>query len=272
MLEKTIAQLEDKSRKIRRHVLTMIAEAGSGHTGGSLSSVDIITALYFYKMKYDAKKPSWEDRDRFILSKGHAAPALYAALAEAGFFPHSEFKNLRKVGGMLQGHPSMTKTPGVEASTGSLGQGLSFANGVALAGKMDGRKYRVYVLMGDGECDEGQVWEAAMTAAHYKLDNLTAIIDHNGFQIDGPVDRIMGLGKFSEKWESFGWRVLRIDGHKYREIMLALDEVEQIKDTPTMIMAQTIKGKGVSFLENNNEYHGKPISAEQLQKALKELE
>lgn len=270
MLDEIIRRLEEKSRIVRRDVLRMIAEAGSGHTGGSLSSVDILVALYFYKLRYDPRNPKWEDRDRFILSKGHAAPALYAVLAEAGFFPKQEFRFLRKVGGLLQGHPS-SRIPGVELSTGSLGQGLSVANGIALAGKLDRKQYRVYALLGDGECDEGQVWEAAMTSAHYKLDNLTILIDHNGFQIDGPIERIMSLGKFAEKWESFGWYVQRVDGHRYRELILALDEADREKGRPKVIIAQTVKGKGVSFLENNNEYHGKPISLEQLKEALKEL-
>lgn len=249
----------------------MTTKAGSGHPGGSLSAADIITALYFHHMRYDPENPKWEDRDRFVLSKGHACPALYAALSEAGFFPKDILWTLRKTGSILDGHPDMTKTPGVDASTGNLGIGLSFGLGIALAGRMDKKEYRVYVLLGDGELDEGQVWEAAMAASHFKIDSLTAIVDLNGMQLDGFTRDIMSLEPLADKWVAFGWHVLEINGHNMRDILEALDAAEKVKSKPTVIIAHTIKGKGVSFMENQVYYHGKPVSEESLDRALTEL-
>jgi len=265
-----IKGLEEKARKIRRHIINMIFEAGSGHPGGSLSCVDILTVLYFYTMRHNPLEPKWADRDRFILSKGHAAPALYAILAEAGYFSVKELKSLRKIGSMLQGHPDII-VPGVEISSGSLGQGLSIASGIALAGKLDRKDYRVYTLLGDGECDEGQVWEAAILASHYKLDKLTAIVDRNGLQIDGPTEKIMCLEPIVGKWKAFGWHVIEIDGNKMAEIMTALDEAKRISGKPTVIIAHTFKGKGVSFMEWINAFHGKALSKEEMKIALEEL-
>lgn len=277
----TEAELALKARAVRRHILRMTAAAGSGHPGGSLSAADILTALYFRVLRLDATRPDWTERDRFVLSKGHGAPALYAVLAERGFFPVAELESLRRLGSRLQGHPDMKSTPGVEASTGSLGQGLSFAVGLALAGKLDRASWRVYALLGDGETQEGQIWEAAMAASHYRLDNLTAFLDHNGLQIDGPVDKVMSISPVEEKWRAFGWRVLSIDGHDLGAILRAtsaagkssVDVAENSEDRgrPTIIIARTIKGRGVSFMENRAEWHGKAPNAEQLEAALKEL-
>jgi len=214
-----IADLKSKANKIRKDIVSMITEAGSGHPGGSLSAADIVTALYFKVMRHNPENPQWEDRDRFILSKGHAAPLLYSVLAESGYFEVKELLTLRKLGSRLQGHPDMKRLPGVEISTGSLGHGLSVGNGMAMAGKLNGRGYRVYVLLGDGECQEGQVWEAAMTASHYKLDNITAILDYNGLQIDGPVKDVMHISPISNKWKAFGWYVVEINGHDFKEIL-----------------------------------------------------
>jgi transketolase len=221
--------LRDKARRVRIDILKMLTQCGSGHTGGSLSAADIATALYFYKMKYDAKKPDWKGRDNFILSKGHAAPLLYTVLAHAGFIEQAELCTLRKLGSRLQGHPDSKYVPGVEISTGSLGQGLSVANGIALAHKLDRVPNRVYALLGDGELQEGQVWEAAMTAAHYKLDNLCALVDNNGLQIDGPVAKVMGVEPIMDKWRAFGWEALDIDGHDLAAITSALDKAETVK-------------------------------------------
>jgi len=263
-------RLGDKARKIRKHVINMLYEAGSGHPGGSLSCVDILTTLYFHTMRHNPLEPEWADRDRFILSKGHAAPALYATLAEAGYFPVEELQSLRKIGSMLQGHPD-SEVPGVEVSSGSLGQGLSIANGIALAGKRDKKVYRVYTLLGDGECDEGQVWEAAMFASHYKLDNLTAIVDRNGLQIDGPTEKIMRLESIADKWRAFGWHVIEIDGNEIKEIIAALDDAKSILGRPTVIIAHTFKGKGISFMEWINAFHGRALNKEEMEKALEEL-
>lgn len=264
--------LRNKAKQIRKEIVVMLCEAGSGHPGGSLSCADILTALYFSRLKINPKKPDWPDRDRFVLSKGHAAPALYACLAEKGFFPKTELKKLRKLNAMLQGHPAMKTTPGVEASTGSLGQGLSIANGMALAGKLDKKDYRVYCLIGDGEAQEGNIWEAAMSAGHYKLDNLTAIIDYNNLQIDGTVDRIKDVAPLKEKFEAFRWNVIEINGHDFEQIVDAFDKAEKLKGKPTMIIANTIKGKGVSFMQCQVEWHGKAPNKEELLKALKDLE
>ena len=267
----TKAMLEDKAKQIRRHIVSMLAEAGSGHPGGSLSIADIVTALYFEVMKVDPARPDWEDRDRLVLSKGHACPVLYAALAEKGFFPVEELQTLRKINSRLQGHPDMKKTPGVEMSTGSLGQGLAAANGMALAGKLDKKDYRVYVILGDGEIQEGMIWEAAMAAAHYKLDNLTAFLDLNGLQIDGPIQEVMNPEPVADKWAAFGWNVLTIDGHDFEQIIEAVEKAKATKGKPTMIIANTVKGKGVSFMENEVDWHGNAPSKEQAEQALAEL-
>ena len=266
------AELKETAKKLRRHVITMIATAGSGHPGGSLSAADIITALYFKVLRHNPENPRWSDRDRFILSKGHAAPILYAALAEAGYFPVAELATLRKLDSRLQGHADSKFTPGVEMSAGSLGMGLSFAIGVALAARLDSKTYRTYVLLSDGECEEGQTWEAALSAAHFKLDNLTAIVDCNGMQLSGWTRDIMNLEPFTQKWQAFGWHTLDIDGHDLDQILSACQEAEKIKGKPTIIIARTIKGKGVSFMENNVEFHGKAPTWEEAERALKELE
>ncbi len=309
--DELIESLEQKAKNIRKHVVKMIYNAGSGHPGGSLSAVDILTALYFHKlldkackkgerepiMNYDPKNPEWEDRDRFILSKGHAAPALYAVLAEAGYFgkkvllaflkdKNNEMyenvkkdnvfgldllMNLRKLGFPLQGHPDMNKTPGIEASTGSEGQGLSIGSGQALAAKLDRKLYHIFVMIGDGEMDCGQIWEAAMSASHFKLDNLIAIIDRNKLQLDGPTEQIMSLEPIPDKWQAFGWQVMEIDGHNFKEILTALDAAKEVKGKPSLIVAHTVKGKGVSFMEGAVGFHGKAPDREQYKQAMKEL-
>jgi len=268
----SVDELKAKAKLLRRHIIEMTAEAGSGHPGGSLSSADIVTALYFRVLRHDPSKPHWPDRDRFILSKGHAAPLLYAALAESGYFPVDELLTLRRLGSRMQGHTDRGITPGVEMSSGALGQGLSFGIGVALAARLDGKKHRAYVLMGDGECDEGQVWEAAMAAAHYKLDGITAIIDRNNLQIDGWCCDVMNTEPLPDKWRAFGWHVIEVDGHDIEQLIDAFEQAKSVKGQPTMIIAHTVKGKGVSFMENKAEYHGKPPTAEQAKRALKELE
>lgn len=264
-------ELAKIARKLRRHVINMTGKAGSGHPGGSLSAADIVTTLYFKILRHDPKDPRWKDRDRFILSKGHAAPVLYAALAESGYFPLEELSTLRRPGSCLQGHCDMTATPGVEMSSGSLGQGLSFGIGIALAGRLDARNYRVYVLLGDGECDEGQVWEAAMASAHFKLDNMVAIVDHNEQQIDGWNYEVMNLEPLAEKWKSFGWHAIEVDGHDFAQLISTLEKAKQIKVKPTVIIAKTVKGKGVSFMERNLDFHGKAPTLEEVRKALEEL-
>ena len=263
-------ELQEMARRLRRHIVTMTAIAGSGHPGGSLSAVEMLTSLYFRALRHNPRDPSWPDRDRFILSKAHACPVLYAALAEAGYFPTIELTTFRKIDSRLQGHAHI-KTPGVEMSGGSLGQGLSFGIGTALAARMDGRATRAYVMLGDGECDEGQVWEAAMSAAHYKLDNLVALVDRNGIQNDRFTDEVMQLEPLADKWRAFGWHVLEIDGHDFAHILEALDEASQTKGKPTAIIARTVKGKGVSFMENNPDFHGKAPTKEQLAQALEEI-
>jgi transketolase len=267
----SVPDLEQTAKQLRRHVIKMIATAGSGHPGGSLSAADIVTALYFKVMRHDSKNPQWPDRDRFVLSKGHAAPILYAALAECGYFPVEELSTLRKLGSRLQGHTDRALTPGVEMSAGSLGQGLSFGIGIALAGRLDKRDYHVYVLLGDGECEEGQIWEAAMLAPHFHMDNLTAIVDHNGIQLDGRCCDIMGIEPLADKWRAFNWHVIEVDGHDMKQILLALKKAGEIKGKPTVIIAHTVKGKGVSFMENNVAFHGKAPNPEQTEQALKEL-
>jgi transketolase len=270
--EKLIKELENKAGELRRHVIRIIYEAGSGHPGGSLSATDVITVLYFHVLNVNPEEPDWEDRDRFLLSKGHAAPALYAALAERGFFPIEELKTLRKMGSRLQGHPDMRKTPGVEASTGSEGQGLSIGVGMALAAKLDRKLHRIYVMLGDGEMDCGQTWEAAMSATHHNLDNLTAIIDRNKLQLDGPTHTIMNIEPLADKWKAFGWFVIEINGHNFKEIIDSINNAKEVKGRPTVIIAHTVKGKGVSFMEGAVGFHGKAPNKEQFEVAMKELE
>ena len=270
--DQLITYLRQLTRTFRREILEMTTRAGSGHPGGSLSSIDVLTALYFHHIRVDPKNPKWEDRDRFILSKGHSCPALYAVLAERGFFSKEILSTLRRYGSILQGHPDMNRTPGIEMSTGSLGQGLSVSCGIALAGKLDGRDYRVYCLMGDGEIDEGSIWEAAMIAPHFKLGNLIGIIDRNMLQIDGTTECVVRLEPLSDKWKAFGWSVVEVDGHDMLQILDALDAASRANDVPTVIIAKTIKGKGVSFMENQLQYHGQSLTEEELVRALEELE
>ena len=268
---KLIEMLKDKARVVRRDIVEMIYQAGSGHPGGSLSAADIATVLYFSQLKHDPRNPDWPERDRFILSKGHCAPLLYAVLAESGYFPEKELKSLRKIGGRLQGHPDMRKTPGVDASSGSLGQGLSVANGMAVGCKMDQLDCTVYVLLGDGEVEEGQIWEAAMFASHFKLDNIIAFVDYNKLQVDGETKRIMNLEPLSAKWKAFGWHVREINGHSMSEILDSIDTAKSVKRMPSVVIAHTVKGKGVSFMENKPEWHGKAPNHEQYLQALSEL-
>ncbi len=256
--------------KVRKNILRMIAEAGSGHLGGSYSAVEILTVLYFLRMRHDPKNPGWKRRDRFILSKGHSAPALYAILAEAGYFPMTELLKLRKFQSMLQGHPHII-TSGIDAVSGSLGQGLSVGNGMALAAKMDGADNKIYILLGDGELDEGQIWEAAMTSAHYKLDNVVAIVDRNWYQLSGRTEDIKALEPLADKWKAFGWNVLEIDGNNPEQILMALKKSDMIKGMPTVIIANTTKGKGVPFMEGNV-FSKKAPNQKELQQALEILE
>jgi len=249
----------------------MTHAAGSGHPGGSLSAAEIFAVLYFNIMNHDPENPCWEDRDVFILSKGHCCPGMYSALARSGYFPVKELINLRKLGSRLQGHPHFGSLESVEASTGSLGQGLSIAIGVALAQKLDKRKSRVYCLMGDGEQQEGQIWEAAMSAAHYKVDNLCGIVDRNKLQIDGFTEDVMNYEPLEEKWKSFGWHVITVDGHKIPELISAFEKAKKIEGKPTIIIADTIKGKGVSFMENVAIWHGQAPKDDEMKKALNDL-
>jgi transketolase len=265
-----IKELENKAKQIRRLIIQMLAKAGSGHPGGSLSATDLITALYFAILRHDPKKPNWPDRDRFHMSKGHCCPLWYAVLAESGYFSIEKLWTLRQLGSILQGHPDR-RTPGVDVASGSLGQGLSVALGMSLAAKIDKKDYRVYCLMGDGEIQEGNIWEAAMACAHYKCDNITAMLDYNGFQIDGKIKDIMGLEPLASKWQAFGWHAIEIDGHNISEILSAYQEAETIKGKPSIIIARTIKGKGVSFMENVVDFHGRAPTKEEAEKALKEL-
>jgi len=265
-----IKELEKKANQIRRLVIEMIARAGSGHPGGSLSSTEIITCLYFSVLNHNPKDPKWPDRDRFHLSKGHCCPALYAALALSGYFNIDQLWTLRKFGSILQGHPDRSP-PGVEVASGSLGQGLGVALGMALASKMDKKQWRVYCLMGDGEIQEGNVWESAMACSHFKVDNLCAIVDYNHFQIDGKVEEVMNLQPLSEKWRSFGWHVICCDGHNIEKLLDAFGEASSVKGKPTVIIAETIKGKGVSFMENVADFHGRAPTLEEKEQALKEL-
>jgi len=265
-------QLEAKAKHIRELILTALAEAGSGHTGGSLDLVDIFTVLYFDHMRHDPKRPDREDRDKVVLSIGHTAPVLYATLAAAGYFPEEEMLTLRKLGTRLQGHPSFeTRLPGLETCSGSLGQGLGVAMGMAMAAKMDGKPNRVFCVMGDGEQQEGSVWESAMAAAHHKVDNLCAIIDRNRLQIDGGTEKVMAIDPLRDKWTAFGWHTIEIDGHDMSQIKMALDLADKEQGRPTVIIADTIMGKGVKSIEDNNQWHGKVPSKEQVKEFLDEL-
>jgi transketolase len=269
--EHEIRRLEEIARKIRCHVVRTISEAGAGHPGGSLSEADILTALYFHVMRVDPQRPEWENRDRFVLSKGHGAAGLYAALAERGYFSPELLKTFGRINSSLQVHPDMHMVPGVEISTGALGQGLSVALGIAMAARMDGRTFHVYCLIGDGESQEGQIWEAAETAAHYKVDNLTVILDYNGVQLMGPVSEVMEVAPLADKWRSFIWAVMEIDGHDVRQIIEALEAAKEAKGKPCILVAHTVKGKGVSYMEGQASWHGKPPNEEQLAQALAEL-
>ena len=266
-----VEELKSVSKLIRKDIVSMLTESASGHPGGSLSATDIVTTLFFKEMNIDPNNPKNPDRDRFVLSKGHAAPVLYSALARRGFFPVEELSTLRKFGSRLQGHPSMKCLPGIDMSTGSLGQGISAAVGMALAGKIDNKDYRVYTILGDGELEEGQVWEASMAAAHYKLDNLTAFVDFNGLQIDGNVDKVMNIYPLDEKFRSFGFEVIQVDGHNIAELINAFEQAKKVKGKPTAIIANTIKGKGVSFMENQAGWHGKAPNQEEYEQAMQEL-
>lgn len=269
--EVDIGVLKEKARQFRKEILETITEAGSGHPGGSLSCVEILISLYYYKMRHKPANPKWPIRDRFIISKGHASPVVYVTLANCGYFPKEELKTFRKLGSRLQGHVHIG-VPGVELSTGSLGQGLSVTNGIALGTKIRKANFNIYCLLGDGEIQEGQVWEAAMTAAHHKLDNVCAILDCNKVQQNGPVAEIKNEEPIADKWRDFGWHVIEVNGHDFKELIAALDEFDRVKGKPTFILAHTVKGKGVSFMEGNAKWHGKAPKKEELASALKELD
>lgn len=272
MNESQIKELKKYSTILRKHIIEQVYSSQSGHPGGSLSCADIMSVLYFKEMRVDPKNPKWEDRDRFVLSKGHCSPALYAALAEKGFFPKEELVKFRSIDSFLEGHPSMRYVPGVDMSTGSLGQGISAAFGMAMAGKIDKKDYNVFVLLGDGEIQEGQVWEALMAAAHYKLDNLIAFLDHNHLQIDGQISDVMSPEPVDEKFKAFGWKVIMVNGHDHMQIIEAIGEAKKSNGKPTMIVAETIKGKGVSFMENQAGWHGSAPNKEQRDTAIAELD
>jgi transketolase len=266
-----IQRLTAQARVLRRHVLRMIYQCGKGHYGGALSAAEIVAVLYFHELHVDPRNPRWPDRDRFILSKGHAAPVLYAALAERGFFDRSWLERFKQPDSPLQGHPDMTKTPGVDMTSGALGEGLSAGLGMALAGRMDGRRYRVFVLLGDGEMQEGAPWEAAMAAAHHWLGRLTAIIDANGLQVDGRVEDIVSLGSLADKFRAFGWNAIEVDGHDVGQFLDALEVARATTHQPTAIIAHTVKGRGVSFMEGATEWHSNILTEAQLRQALEEL-
>lgn len=267
-----ILQLKQKAKEFRKEIITMVYNAQSGHPGGSLSEIDALVALYHHKLRVDSKNPSWEDRDRFVLSKGHASPGIYTVLADKGFFPKSELEGFRKINRMLQGHPELN-TPGIDFAGGSLGQGICFAVGLALAGKLDRKNYKVYVIIGDGESQEGAVWEASMAASFHKLDNLIGILDKNQLQETGKTKDVMDIGDVAVKWKAFGWNVISINGHDMGQIVNALDKASKLKNKkPTMIISNTIKGKGVSFMEFNYKFHGKAPNEEEYKKALEEIE
>ncbi|MBU0579806.1 MAG: transketolase [Candidatus Margulisbacteria bacterium] len=271
-MSELVIKVEEKAKNIRKNIIKMLAEAGSGHPGGSLSATDILAALFFGGVfKYDPKNIHWEDRDYFILCKGHGAPALYATMAEAGFFPEKELMTLRKLGSKFQGHPDRNHLPGIEVSTGSLGQGLSVAVGMALGLRLDGKGNRVFAVLGDGEIQEGQVWEAAMNAAHKKVDNLIAFLDRNELQIDGRTEQIKAIEPVRQKWEAFGWKTFEIDGHNIQQILDVIEQAKKVKNMPVMVIAHTVKGKGVSFMEGKVNYHGVAPSREEEEKAMKEL-
>jgi transketolase len=269
-MDARIKELEEKAKEIRRLIVQMLAKAGSGHPGGSLSSTDLITALFFSVLRHKPEDPSWPGRDRFHMSKGHCCPLWYAVLASSGYFPLEKLWTLRQLGSILQGHPDR-RAPGVEVASGSLGQGLSVGLGMSLAAKIDKLDYRVYVLLGDGETQEGNIWEAAMAASHYKRDNLCAMLDYNGFQIDGKTEDIMALEPVADKWRSFGWHTIEINGHDMKQVVRAYEEAQGTKGKPSIIIAKTIKGKGVSFMENVVDFHGRAPTQEEAEKALKEL-
>ncbi|MGQ9501383.1 MAG: transketolase [Anaerolineae bacterium] len=269
--QETIEQLERQAQIIRRHIIHMIYTAQSGHPGGSLSATDIVTALYFHFIRVDPGNPQWPQRDRFILSKGHACPVWYAALAERGFFPIEELTTLRQIDGRLQGHPDMEKTPGVDISTGSLGHGLSAGIGMALGLKMDGYDARVYVVLGDGELNEGEIWEAAMAAAKFQLDNLIAFVDYNNLQLDGWCSDVMPIEPLCDKWRAFNWETFDIDGHSMQQIVDTIEAAQQVRGRPSVIIAHTIKGKGVSFMENQCDWHGRAPNEEEYKRAMEEL-
>jgi len=266
-----ITKLEEKAKEIRKGIIEAVYSASSGHPGGSLSIADVLTVLYFNEMNIDEKNPKWEERDRLVLSKGHCSPALYSCLAERGFFEKEKLKTFRNINSNLQGHPDMKKVPGVDMTSGSLGQGLSVANGMAIAGKLDNKNYRVYAVLGDGEIQEGQIWEAAMASNKYKLDNLCVIVDKNNLQIDGKTDDVMSTSPLDDKFKSFGFEVLTINGNNILEIMQAFAKAKTIKNKPTCIIAKTVKGKGISFMEDKAEWHGKAPKEEQYNMAMEEL-
>ena len=268
---KTIDELKEIAKKIRLGIIDAVYYGKSGHPGGSLSVADIMTVLYFDEMNIDSEKPDWEERDRLVLSKGHCSPALYSALAYRGFFPIEDLKTFRNINSYLQGHPDRKHIPGVDMTTGSLGQGLSAANGMAIAGKIENKNYRVYCILGDGELEEGQIWEAAMSANKYKLDNLCVIIDNNNLQIDGTIDEVMSSKPIDEKFRSFGFEIIKIDGHNLEEIKSAFEVARNIKNKPVCIIANTIKGKGVSYMENKPEWHGKAPNDEEYKKAVEDI-
>lgn len=270
--DEKVAELKKIAKKLRHDIVLMIGAGKPGHLGGSCSIAEIVAALYFYKMRHDPKKPTWPDRDRLLLSKGHAALTQYAALAECGYFPKKELKTLKELGTILQGHPEMLRMPGIEANTGSLGQGLSISCGIALAGKLDKKDYHVYCVVGDGEIAEGQIWEASMAAAYYKLDNLTAILDKNEVQATGPIAERYDTNPHPEKWAAFGWHVIEIDGHDIRQVVDALDKADEVKGKPVMIIANTVKGKGVPFAEGKADFHHGIMTEEQYQTARKLFE